>query len=114
MLGGPTGILVATYRLRLPPDSGVTVETIHSAFRITRDNDKPFIPPGRLRHYDLIVFDEVSQIDAHVWCQLQTALSELSPCPYVVFAGDFQQLQPVMSKQQLQEDLERERLARRL
>ena len=62
---------------------------------MTRKADQAYVPPGRLRHYDLIILDKVSQIDAGVWAQLKTALAELSPCPYVVFVGNFQQLQPV-------------------
>lgn len=89
-------------RLRLPPSNLITIETIHAAFKVTRDRDAPYNPPGRLRHYDLIiVLDEVSQVDAEVWQCLQTAFSELSPCPFVVFVGDFQQLQPVHGKHAL-------------
>ena len=61
-----------------PTWPGITVETIHSAFKVGRDRDAA-IPPGRLRHYDLIIFDEVSQIDAAVWQRLQVALGELTP-----------------------------------
>ena len=85
------------------------METLHSAFRITRDADAAYIPPGRLRHYDLIVVDEVSQIDAFVWRKLKTALGELRPCPFVVFVGDFQQLQPLQGGPELQTALEKQR-----
>ena len=85
------------------------METLHSVFRITRDADAAYIPPGRLRHYDLIVVDEVSQIDAFVWRKLKTALGELRPCPFVVFVGDFQQLQPLQGGPELQTALERQR-----
>ena len=105
LIVGPIGLLVSMYRLRLPPSANITMETIHSAFRITRERDKQYIPPGRLRHYDLIIFDEVSQIDKSVWEILKVALAELSPCPFVVFVGDFQQLQPVCGVHQLQLDL---------
>ena len=91
LIAGPLGLLVSMYRLRLPHLQNLTMETLHSAFRITRDADATYIPPGRLRHYDLIVVDEVSQIDAFVWRKLKTALGELRPCPFVVFVGDFQQ-----------------------
>ena len=101
LIGAPIGVLVAQYRARLPPGEEIVVETIHSAFKIGRDRDAQYIPPGRLRHYDLIIFDEVSQIDAQVWAALQTALSELSPYPYVVFVWDFQQLQPWQGQQTL-------------
>ena len=101
-------------RLRLPPSNLITIETIHATFKVTRDRDAPYNPPGRLRHYDLIVLDEVSQVDAEVWRCLQTAFSELSPCPFVVFVGDFQQLQPVHGKHALYQDLSREEAAGRL
>ena len=85
----------------------ITIETIHSAYKVTRDKDKQYDPPGRLRQYDLIILDEVSQIDAEVWSCLQVAFGELSPCPFVVFVGDFQQLQPVKGRNALYEDLTR-------
>ena len=75
------------YRLRIPPSAGITMETIHAAFQITRERDAAYIPPGRLRQYDLIIFDEVSQIDAHVWRRIATALLELTPKPYVAYVG---------------------------
>jgi hypothetical protein len=94
-------------RLRLPPSNLITIETVHSAFKVTRDKDKQYDPPGRLRQYDLIILDEVSQIDQQVWTCLQVALGELSPCPFVAFVGDFQQLQPVKGRNTLYEDLVR-------
>ncbi|CAE7342621.1 unnamed protein product, partial [Symbiodinium sp. KB8] len=109
LIAGPIGLLVSMYRLRLPHPQNLTMETLHSAFRITRDADAAYIPPRRLRHYDLIVVDEVSQIDAFVWCKLKTALGELRPCPFVVFVGDFQQLQPLQGGPELQNALERQR-----
>ena len=108
LIAGPIGLLVSMYRLRLPNAENLTMETIHSAFRMVRDADAAYSPPGRLRQYDLIIFDEVSQVDAEVWKKLKTALGELSPCPFVVFVGDFQQLQPLAGGPQLQRDLERE------
>ena len=99
-------------RLRLPPADGrITVETIHSAFKVTRERDAQYNPPGRLRQYDLIILDEVSQIDANVWQQVSTACSELSPCPFVVFVGDFQQLQPIDGDDLLQRGLQEEEAA---
>lgn len=103
---GPIGLLVSSHRQRIPPELDITVETVHSSFKITRDQDRQYIPPGRLRHYDLIIFDEVSQIDGAVWSKLQTAFRELHALPYIVFAGDFQQLQPICGVHQLQRDLE--------
>ena len=67
LIACPIGALVATYRQRLPPGEQIVVETIHSVFKITRQRDQLYIPPGRLRHFDLIIFDEISQKDAHVW-----------------------------------------------
>ena len=110
LIAGPIGLLVSMYRLRLPNLQNLTMETVHAAFRITRDADAAYVPPGRLRHYDLIVIDEVSQIEAAVWRKLKTGLGELSPCPFVCFVGDFQQLQPLQGGPELQAALERERL----
>ncbi len=67
--------------------------------------DAQYIPPGRLRHYDLIVFDECSQPDDHVWREMRTALRELSPGPFIVFVGDFQQLQPIQGSAALHSTL---------
>lgn len=103
---GPIGLLVSSHRQHIPPELDITVETVHSSFKITRDQDRQYIPPGRLRHYDLIIFDEVSQIDGAVWSKLQTAFREMHALPYIVFAGDFQQLQPICGVHQLQRDLE--------
>lgn len=108
LIAGPIGLLVSLYRTRLAPSPNLTMETLHASFKVTRQADEPYVPPGRLRAYDLIVFDEISQIDAHVWRLLQTALSELHPQPFVVFVGDFQQLQPIHGPPQLQLDLERQ------
>ncbi|CAE7859312.1 unnamed protein product, partial [Symbiodinium necroappetens] len=106
LIAGPIGLLVAMYRLRLPANDRLTMETIHSAFKLTRPADAAYIPPGRLRRYDVIIFDEVSQIDGQVWDDLKTALAELHPGPLVLFVGDFQQLQPVHGPPQLQLDLD--------
>ncbi|CAE7271115.1 PIF1 [Symbiodinium sp. CCMP2592] len=109
LIAGPIGLLVSMYRLRLPNLQNLTMETVHSAFRITREADAAYVPPGRLRHYDLIVIDEVSQIEASVWRKLKTGLGELSPSPFIVFVGDFQQLQPLHGGPELQDDLDREK-----
>ncbi|CAJ1358990.1 unnamed protein product, partial [Effrenium voratum] len=63
LIACPTGVLVAAYRERLQGVEGVTIETVHASFKITRDADAVYVPPGRLRHFDLIVFDETSQLD---------------------------------------------------
>ena len=77
LIACPIGPLVAAYRKRIPPHTNIVVETIQSSFKITRKTDEVFIPPGRLLH--LIIFDEASQQDAHVWDQVRTALAELTP-----------------------------------
>ena len=106
LIAGPIGVLVAVYRLRLPANERLAMETIHSAFKLTRAADAAYIPPGKLRCFNVIIFDEVSQIDAQVWADLITALGELNPAPLVLFVGDFQQLQPVHGAPQLQLDLD--------
>ena len=108
LIAGPIGLLVSLYRTKLAPSPNLTMETLHASFKVTRSADEQYVPPGRLRSYDLIIFDEVSQIDAHVWRLLQTALAELYPQPFIVFVGDFQQLQPVDGLPQLQTDMERQ------
>ena len=40
------------------------METIHVALKVNRDKEEMCEPPGRLRDFDLIVFDECSQIDS--------------------------------------------------
>ena len=85
LIAGPIGLLVSLYRTRLAPSPNLTMETLHASFKVTRSADEQYVPPGRLRSYDLIILDEVSQIDAHVWRLLQTALAELYPQPFIVF-----------------------------
>lgn len=105
LIACPVGALVDEYRSRLPPSENLVVETVHASFRITRKADQAHIPPGRLRHFDLIFFDEGSQLDAEVWKQVKTACGELSNGPSFVFLADFQQLQLVRGAAQLQDDL---------
>ena len=62
--------------------------------RITRKADEQYIPPGRLRTFDLIVYEEISQLEDTVWQQVRTAVTELNPHPFVSFVGNFKQLQP--------------------
>lgn len=93
----PLGALISVYRDRLPPNLPITVETLHSSHRITRKADEQYVPPGRLRHFDLLEYDEGSQYEDRVWTCIRTALAELSPGPFVVIFGDWQQLQPVGS-----------------
>lgn len=75
LIACPVGTLVAAYHQRIPPKTSLTVETLHSSLKSTRRADAVYIPPGRLRTFDLILFDEVSQQDAHVWSDIRTALA---------------------------------------
>ena len=95
----PTGILVHAYRDRLGDLVGVTVETIHSSFQIGRQADQlvRYAPPTRLRRYDLIFIDEGSQIDDYLFSRLFLGFRELPQRPFVVFAADYQQLNPIGS-----------------
>ena len=106
LIACPVGALIKTYKEKLPPHEEITVETIHSSFRITRKADEQYVPLGRLRHYDLIIFDEISQQDPMVWNRVRIALAELTPGPFVAFVGDFQQLQPASGKSTLQTTFE--------
>ena len=93
----PTGTLVHAYRERLPAHENITIETIHSAMVIVRENDQVvmYAPPSRLKGYDIFLIDEGSQIDDRVTLRLQIALSEL-PYRYVlVVAADSRQLRPI-------------------
>ena len=94
LIACPIGALVDTYRQRLPPNENITIETVHASHRITRRADEVYNPPGRLRVYDLIIYEEVSQLQDDVWTKVRTAITELNPHPFVMFVGDFQQLQP--------------------
>ncbi|CAK0851570.1 unnamed protein product, partial [Prorocentrum cordatum] len=105
LIACPIGALVSAYRQQLPPGLDIVVETIHSSFKITRKADAQYVPPGRLRHFDLLVFDECSQPEDRVWREMRTALRELSPGPFVVFVGDFQQLQPIHGASVMQSSL---------
>ena len=108
LIAGPIGLLVSMYRQRLLAGDQLTLETLHSSFKVTREADAQYIPPGRLRAYDLIILDEISQIDSHAWGQIKLALAELHPRPFVVLVGDFQQLQPIHGPHQLRLDLDRQ------
>jgi ATP-dependent exoDNAse (exonuclease V) alpha subunit len=106
LIACPIGALVDTYRQKLPPNENIVIETIHASHRITRKADELYIPPGRLRTFDLIVYDEISQLEDSVWQQVRTAIVELNPHPFVCFVGDFKQLQPVHGDPELQRTLE--------
>ena len=108
LIACPIGPLVAMYRKRIPPKNEIVVETIHSPFKITRAADEIYIPPGRLRNYDLIIFLEMSQQGDHVWSQVRDSLAELMPGPFVVFVCDFQQLQPISREPLLHDALQRQ------
>ena len=93
----PTGTLVHAYHERLPADENVTIETIHSAMVIVRENDEVvmYAPPSRLRRYDVFLIDEGSQIEDQVAVRLRIALSELPHRFVLVVAADYRQLQPI-------------------
>ena len=93
----PTGTLVHAYRERLPAHDNITIDTIHSAMVIVRDNDKAvmYAPPSRLRKYDVFLIDEGSQIDDTVAVRLRVALSELPHRHVLVVAADYRQLRPI-------------------
>ena len=93
----PTGTLVHAYRERLPAHPNITVETIHSATVMVRDQDQVvmYAPPSRLRQYELFLIDEGSQIDDPVAIRLRMALSELPHRHVLMVAADYRQLQPI-------------------
>ena len=70
---------------RVPDHPNIVVETIHSALVLKRhyDENVEYAPPSRLRRYDLIVIDEISQINDYVLDKLRMAFAELPqrPCP---------------------------------
>ena len=103
LIACPVGALVDVYRTRLPAGEDIVIETVHASFRITRKADEQYVPPGRLRHFDLMILDEASQLDSHVWEQIRLACGVLQPGPYFVVVGDFQQLS---GGQQLKDDLD--------
>ena len=108
LIACPTALLQDTYNMRMPNHENISVETVHSSFRITRDADEVYVPPGRLRHFDVIIFDEISTLDGDVWRKVKTALSELSSPPIAIWAGDFSQLQSVTGETTMQDDILRE------
>ena len=93
----PTGALVHAYKDRLPSCDRIVVETMHSGFQISRQADLvvEYMPPSRLRRYDLFLIDEASQIEDHIAQKLFVGLAELPQRPFVVIAADFRQLRPV-------------------
>ncbi|CAE8634707.1 unnamed protein product [Polarella glacialis] len=106
LIACPIGALVDTYRQKLPPHENIVIETAHASHRITRKADEQYIPPGRLRSFDLIIYDEVSQLQDEVWRQVRTAIVELNPHPFICFVGDFKQLQPAFGEPELKDTLE--------
>jgi hypothetical protein len=93
----PTGMLVHSYRDRLPHSERIIAETIHSSFCISRRADLlvQYCPPTRLRRYDLILLDEASQVEDHIAQKVVMAIHELPHSPMFVVAADFSQLRPV-------------------
>ena len=93
----PTGTLVHAYRDRIPSHPLITIDTLHSALVIIREADEVvmYAPPSKLRHYDLFLVDEGSQIEDGVAQRLRLALSELPQNPVIVLAADHRQLRPI-------------------
>ena len=102
LIACPLGALVDVYRQKLPPNENIVIETIHASHRISRKADEEYNPPGRLRTFDLIIYDEVSQLGSEVWRKVRTAIVELNPHPFVVLVGDFKQLQPARDEPELE------------
>ena len=96
----PTGTLVHSYRDRVPDHPNIVIETLHSALVIKRRYDEvvQYCPPSRLRRYDLIMIDEVSQIDDELLEKLRIAIGELPQRPVLLLSGDFYQLGPMQSQ----------------
>jgi len=108
-IGCPTGVLVSTYKNRMPESDLITVQTIHSDFRILRQQDrKTYNPPSTLRHYDVFIFDEVSQLDDALARLLVYTLLQMPNKPLVLWVGDQQQLQPIGSGGYLRQFLEQD------
>ena len=100
----PTGQLVASYRQRLPEHEHVRVDTIHAGMAIYREPESlvEHSPPSALRGYDLILIDECSQLDNFIAQKIVHALMELPQKPFIAYAADDQQLQPVGSGGRMQ------------
>ena len=108
-IGCPTGVLVSTYKNRMPESDLITVQTIHSGFRILRKADKrTYNPPSTLRHYDVFIFDEVSQLDDELAKILVYTLLQMPNKPLVLWVGDQQQLQSIGDGGYLRHFLEQE------
>ena len=67
------------------------------------DKEENYEPPGRLRDFDMIVFDECSQIDSDVCNDVEVAGGQLPTATIFGFVGDFQQLQQVCWQRGLEE-----------
>ena len=68
LIGCLTGVLASGYRDRLPASERITAETIHAAWTFSRDKEQgTYNPPSRLKNYDLLIIDEVSQLDNHIF-----------------------------------------------
>ncbi|CAE7334329.1 pif1 [Symbiodinium natans] len=57
----------------------VVVAATDKALRSSERKNAPYVSPSRLLHFGLIIFDEISQIEAAVWAKLKVALGELQP-----------------------------------
>ena len=96
LIACPTGVLVSGYRDRLPSGDRVVAETIHSARRFPRvaasdPEARVYAPPARLRTYDVIFLDEISQLEDGLFEHL-LKVARLFSLPFVfgggVYAGE--------------------------
>ena len=108
LIACPLGAQVDIYRQKLGINENIVIETVHASHKITRNADELYIPPGRLRTFDLIIYEEVSQLDAEVWKKVRTAIAELNPHPFVCLVGDFHKLQAINGAGRLRSWIERQ------
>ena len=62
-----------------------------------------YAPPSRLRHIDLFLIDEGSQIEDGIAQRLRIALAELPHRPVIVVAADHRQLRPIFGGMEMLE-----------
>lgn len=91
LIAAPTGKAAATLREKLEglEEGQIEILTLHRALKIQRSQD--FKNPRVLLH-DLIIVDECSMVDLHLWTALFSAIAAGSR---VVLMGDPYQLPPV-------------------
>jgi exodeoxyribonuclease V alpha subunit len=91
LIAAPTGKAASTLREKLEglEEGYIEILTLHRALKIQRPQD--FTKPRALLH-DLIIIDECSMVDLHLWTALFSAISNGSR---VILMGDPYQLPPV-------------------